>query len=64
MAAATRPNAEGEVRGKALADGPTKVIEKKIGPGAIIHLPAGLRLWVVLAEDRQIMYFLLQLDKE
>src|SRR5262249_10380714 len=27
----TRPNTAGEVRGKALADGATKVIEKKIG---------------------------------
>lgn len=60
----TRPNAAGEIRGKALADGATKVSEKKISPGDIIHLPAGLPHWVVVPDGKQITYFLLKLDKK
>jgi len=61
----TRPNAAGEVRGKLLLDlGPTKMVEKKIAPGDIIHLPPGLPHWVVLADGKQITYLLLKLDKK
>jgi mannose-6-phosphate isomerase-like protein (cupin superfamily) len=59
-----RPNTADEIRGKALADGSTQVVEKKIGPGVIIYLPPGLPHWVVLPEGKQITYLLLKLDKK
>lgn len=56
----TRQNSPGEVRGKSIAGG----VEKKIGPGDIIHLPGKMPHWVTLQPGKQITYFLLKLDKK
>lgn len=56
----TRPNTAGEVRGKSL----TGSVDKKIGPGDTIYLPAGTAHWVVLPDGKSITYLLLKLDKK
>lgn len=59
--AETRPNATaGEIRGKSLVGS----VDKKIGPGDTIYLPAGTAHWVVLPEGKSITYLLLKLDKK
>jgi mannose-6-phosphate isomerase-like protein (cupin superfamily) len=58
--AETRPNSEGEIRGKSLAGS----VDKKIGPGDTIYLPAGIAHWVVVPEGKTITYLLLKLDKK
>ena len=54
------PTTAGEVRGKGL----TGSTDKKIGPGDIVHVPAGLPHWVVVPEGKQLSYLLLKLDKK
>ncbi len=58
--AETRPNAESEIRGKSLAGS----VDKKIGPGDTIYLPAGTAHWVVVPDGKSITYLLLKLDKK
>ena len=59
--AETRPNATaGEIRGKSLVGS----VDKKIGPGDTIYLPAGTAHWVVVPEGKTITYLLLKLDKK
>jgi quercetin dioxygenase-like cupin family protein len=56
----TRPNTPDEIRGKSL----TGSVDKKIGPGDTIYLPAGTAHWVVVPEGKTITYLLLKLDKK
>ena len=55
----SHPTTAGEVRGKGL----TGSTDRKLGPGDIVHVPAGLAHWVVVTEGKQFSYLLLKLDK-
>lgn len=54
------PTTPGEQRGKGLTGG----VDKKVGPGDIVHVPAGLPHWVVVPEGKTFSYLLIKVDKK